>query len=203
MSALKRKIQKFYKGERGAITVITALLLTVLLGFTALTIDIGLRHYTGAKLQNAVDSAATAVAANIGSTEYSLEDIAYMYLAKNGFDREGNYKDVYEQGNFKVTIESKGVLNQATMKSEDDYITTGYYKITADVTDHSLFSSVLGIDSLDVRKTAYVKADANYVEMPKALKYSIFGASTFSSSVLEHRSTNWAAVQMRRHSACL
>ena len=109
-----KRFKKLFKGEYGAITMMTALMLTVMLGFTALTIDIGLHHYLGAKLQNAVDSAGTAVAANIGSIDGSLEDVAYDYLAKNGYDRNGKYKD-----NLKVTIEQKGVINQATMNEED------------------------------------------------------------------------------------
>ena len=155
--------------------MMTALMLTVMLGFTALTIDIGLHHYLGAKLQNAVDSAGTAVAANIGSIDGSLEDVAYDYLAKNGYDRNGKYKD-----NLKVTIEQKGVINQATM-NEEDYITTGFYKITAEVDDQTLFARVLNIDSLHLVKTSYVRAEANYVEMPRALKYTIFGGSTENS----------------------
>ncbi len=162
-----------FRKENGAITVWSAVLMTVLMGFTALSIDIGLHHYMGAKLQNAVDSAATAVASSLGSADNSLYDVAYEYLAKNGYDKnEDKYKD-----NLKVTIEQKGVANEETMY-EGEYITTGYYKITVALDDSTLFANVLDIHSLHLEKTAYVKCEANYVEMPKALKYTIFGAST-------------------------
>lgn len=147
--------------------------MTVLMGFTALSIDIGLHHYMGARLQNAVDSAATAVAANLGASDKSYEDIAYDYLAKNGYDvKDEKYKD-----NLTVEIEQKGVGDEELMY-EGEYITTGYYKITVDVDDNTLFANVLDIHSLHLRKTAYVKCQANYVEMPRALKYTIFGGSS-------------------------
>ncbi|MGN0521091.1 MAG: pilus assembly protein TadG-related protein [Eubacterium sp.] len=161
------------KNERGAIMVMTAIVLTVILGFTALSIDIGLHYYCGAKLQNAVDAAGTAVASNIGSADGSLEDIAYEYLAKNGYDVNGKYKD-----KMTVKIEQKGVLNQETITNEDEYITTGYYKITVDVDDSTFFANILDIKALHLQKTAFVRCKANYVDMPRALKYTVFAGST-------------------------
>lgn len=169
VSALK-KFNRLRK-EKGAITILTAVLLTALIGFTALTIDVGLHYYCGAKLQNAVDAAATAVAANLGTTENSLEDVAYSYLKKNGYDVDGKYKD-----NLKLKIEQKGTLAAATV-NEDDYITTGYYKLTVELDDSTSFSNVLGISSLHLKKTACVRCEANYIEMPKALKYTVFAGS--------------------------
>ena len=82
------------KRENGAIAVMTALMLTVLLGFTALSIDIGLHYYLGARLQNAVDSAAVAIGQKLESDQSELDKTAYDYLAKNGYDnKNGEYKD--------------------------------------------------------------------------------------------------------------
>ena len=161
--------------EKGAITVWTALLLTTLVAFTALTVDLGLHAYLGAKLQNAADSAATAVAANIGAADNSLEDVAYDYLAKNGFS-----KDDTQVKNLKVTIDPPvGVLTEQTLKEDNDaYITSGFYKVTVEVDNNTMFGKVLDIDSLHLVKTSYVRAEANYVEMPKALKYTVFAGST-------------------------
>lgn len=164
---------KKIKNENGAITILTAVLLTVLIGFTALSIDIGFHYYMGAKLQNAVDAAATAVGANLEGSDGSLEDIALSYLKKNGYDADGKYKD-----NLKLSIERKGVLNYDTIKSEDDYITTGYYKITVELDDKTSFAHIFDIESLHLIKSAYVKCSVNYNEMPRALQYTIFGGST-------------------------
>ncbi|MCI5515058.1 MAG: pilus assembly protein TadG-related protein, partial [Oscillospiraceae bacterium] len=168
------KTKKRQNRERGAIAVITALSITFFIACAALAVDIGLQCYKGAKLQNAVDSAATAVAQQIGSVGSADEDVAYDYLAQNGFDKDS---DQY-QGKIKVTIEKKGQLDQSTTQDENDYITTGYYKITADVDQRSGFMSMMGIDYFHLKKTAYVKADAQYTDMPKALKYTLFADST-------------------------
>lgn len=169
MIALKKSHIK--SNEHGAITIITALILTVLIGFTALSVDLGLHYYMGAKLQNAVDAAGTALAANLGAVDGSLEDIACDYLAKNGYDIDGKYKD-----KMTVTIEKKGVRNAETINA-DEYITTGYYKLTVDLVDNTLFAKVLDIDSLRLSKTAYIRCEANYVGVPRALKYTLFAGS--------------------------
>lgn len=168
------KTKKRQNRERGAIAVITALSITFFIACAALAVDIGLQCYKGAKLQNAVDSAATAVAQQIGSVGSADDDVAYDYLAQNGFDKDSNQY----QGKIKVTIEKKGQLDQSTTQDENDYITTGYYKITADVDQRSGFMSMMGIDYFHIKKTAYVKADAQYTDMPKALKYTLFADST-------------------------
>jgi hypothetical protein len=52
-------------GERGAVAVVVALSLTVLLGFTALVVDVGLGWAARAQAQTAVDAAALAGAARL------------------------------------------------------------------------------------------------------------------------------------------
>ncbi len=167
------KIFNCKKNEKGAITVLTAIMLSVLVGFTALSIDVGFHYYRGAKLQNAVDAAATAIGANLGATDSTTEEIAYEYLRKNGYDIDGDYKDCMT-----LNIEKKGVLNELTVTDQDDYISTGYYKITVEIDDKTSFASVLDLDSLHLKKTAYAKCRANYVEMPDALKYTVFAGSS-------------------------
>ena len=166
---------KFLKKEHGAITVMTAVMLTVLLGFTALSIDIGLHHYLGAKLQNAVDSAAVAVGSKLESNESDLEKCAYDYLAKNGYDVSGKYAD-----KVKVDIDLKGVVDYESLNAineSEEYISQGYIKLTATVEDSTLFANALGISSLHLQKTAYVLVEPNYEGMPEALKYSIFAGA--------------------------
>ncbi|MBR2278299.1 MAG: hypothetical protein IJ872_03700, partial [Eubacterium sp.] len=169
-----KKIRRFKK-ERGAIAVMTAVMLTVLLMFTALSIDIGLHHYLGAKLQNAADAAATAVGQKIDANEYNLSKCAYEYLAKNGYDNNGKYKD-----KIKVDVDIKGVVNdefyEATSESED-YIDYCLVKVTVDVDDSTLFANAMGISSLHLKKVSYVVVKPNYESMPEALRYSIFAGA--------------------------
>ncbi|MGN1123177.1 MAG: TadE/TadG family type IV pilus assembly protein, partial [Eubacterium sp.] len=167
MSIFKRK-----KNENGAIAVMAAFVITALVCITALAIDFGLYYYNSAKLQNAVDAAATAVAANFDSTDLSQEQIAKSYLKKNGFDVDGEYAD-----SFHITIDKKGILDAETT-DEEKYITTGYIKLTVDVDENAVFANILNLKSLHLRKTAFVKCEANYTAIPRALKYSLFAGTS-------------------------
>ncbi|MBQ7740258.1 MAG: hypothetical protein IJT65_03385, partial [Eubacterium sp.] len=167
----------------------TAVLLVVLLGFTALAVDFGVRYVSGAKLQNAVDAAATAAAASIGDVDQSIEDTAYHYLALNGFDKDDKYKD-----KINLDIETKGVVDLETVDDED-YITAGFYKLTVEVDENTLFANILGVDSMKIVKTSYVRCRPNYVSMPRALNYTIFAGST-DPRVASFNETNPAAIKV-------
>lgn len=157
------------KKENGAIMLIAVFASTILILLAAMVIDYGLFYYNGAKLQNAVDSAATAVASELGSTSRDMEVVARKYLDKNGFSSESNEMD--------VKIETKGVLDEETV-NEDVYISSGYIKLTVTVTKSDMFSAMFNPEGMTLRKTAFVKAKANYVDMPRALRYTLFAAST-------------------------
>lgn len=54
--------------QRGAVAIMYALMLTVLLGFAGLAVDLGLVYYRKAQLQNAVDTLALAAAQRLNGT---------------------------------------------------------------------------------------------------------------------------------------
>lgn len=60
--------QSKFTSQMGAVVVVVALILTVLIGFTALAIDIGYQLVTKNELQNVADSAALAAARELGAT---------------------------------------------------------------------------------------------------------------------------------------
>ena len=61
--------------RKGAVIVLVAVLIVVLLGFTVLAVDVGYMYDTRAELQNAADSAAMAAAAFLSSgTPVDAED---------------------------------------------------------------------------------------------------------------------------------
>ena len=162
----------------------SALMLTALLGMTALSIDIGLHHYLGAKLQNAVDSAATAVGASIESDTLAMERCALDYLAKNGYDnKQGTYKDKVD---VKINIKNYADLDNGV---EDEYISQGFIKVTATVEDSTLFANALGIRSMKLQKTAYVLVEPDYEGMPEALKYSIFAGAKVGDTIMDNDGT--------------
>ena len=72
-------------GERGQMLVMLTLLLPVMLGFVALTMDVGLALLERTNLQNAVDAAALAAAQELPDSE-AARAVAEQYLETNGFD---------------------------------------------------------------------------------------------------------------------
>ena len=57
-----RRLSRNHHGERGAISVIVAILMVALLGFVAIAVDVGLIYSERAQLQNGADASAIAVA---------------------------------------------------------------------------------------------------------------------------------------------
>ena len=90
--------------------VMAAIMLTMIVGFLALSLDVGFHYYRGAQLQNAADAAATAVAGHLGAMDTDYEEVAYEYLAKNGFaDKEKVH----------CKVEAKGETKMDTVDSDD------------------------------------------------------------------------------------
>ncbi len=143
---------------------------TIFILLAAMIMDFGLFYYKQARLQNAGDAAATAVAASIDATDKDLNAIAKQYLKKNGVD--------YSDDDMTINIQKKGMLDEATA-NDDDYITTGYIKMTVKIKTGTLFGPILDIDSLMLHSTSFVKVSANYSNgMPRALNYTLFAGST-------------------------
>ena len=79
---------------------------TLFILLAAMIMDFGLFYYKQARLQNAGDAAATAVAASIDATDKDLNAIAKQYLKKNGVD--------YSDDDMTINIQKKGMLDEAT-----------------------------------------------------------------------------------------
>ncbi|GAA4026495.1 hypothetical protein GCM10023063_04180 [Arthrobacter methylotrophus] len=97
-------------GERGAIAVLVALSLVLLLGFAALAVDVGMLYSEKAQVQNGSDAAALAVAqkcaANTSDPNCSTtSQIATDLANKNSNDGVGNIKSIsLDLSNRKVTV---------------------------------------------------------------------------------------------------
>ncbi|UVJ39145.1 Tad domain-containing protein [Arthrobacter sp. CJ23] len=97
-------------GERGAVAVLVALLLVVLLGFAALAVDAGMLYSEKAQVQNGSDAAALAVAqkcaANTGDPDCSTTSpLAISIANKNAVDGLNNIKSInLDLSNRKVTV---------------------------------------------------------------------------------------------------
>ena len=81
-------MKKFYKNESGQVMALFALLITVLIGATALCVDYGLVAREARILQNAADSAVLAATPlMLNHTKDEVKEEAVEYAAKNGVDR--------------------------------------------------------------------------------------------------------------------
>lgn len=72
-----------FKSQRGTTFVFFALILTVIVGFAALSVDIGVIAYEKAKLANTVDSAALAGAQELVTNASNTRNITNNYILKN------------------------------------------------------------------------------------------------------------------------
>ncbi|MHA7281430.1 pilus assembly protein TadG-related protein [Arthrobacter sp. TMS2-4] len=129
--------------EQGAVSILVALLMVVLLGFAALAIDIGMIVSEKAQLQNGADAAAYAVAqkcaANPADTTCSTTSTLASSLAnQNALDTRTNVKQIdLDIRGRKVTVtagaqEAGGTPNRMSL----------------------LFANVLGISSSEVTATS-------------------------------------------------
>lgn len=143
------------KSCKGTAAVITALIMTLLLGFCALVVDIGIVSIQKSKLQNAVDSAALAAAQDLPSTS-DTSDTAYEYLDSNGFGDAAT--DVsFAHNDRQVTVEAAHLFNYT-------------------------LAGILGVETVEVRASATAQKGGAY--MRGAFEYAIFSGSTNQELIL-------------------
>jgi hypothetical protein len=85
------RLQTSHRARPGKILVLTALVLTTLLGFVGLTVDSGLLQTARRQVQNAADSGALAAAMELfrGNTLANAVTVATSYIQKNGLSGNG------------------------------------------------------------------------------------------------------------------
>lgn len=138
-----RRLRKSPDSERGTVSVMTALLLVVLLGFTALVVDVGMLYAEKAQLQNGADAAALAVAQecalSLASTNCATASpLAAGYAKSNANDGLSNIQSVQLN-------KSAGTVT----------VTTGAQQAGGEANKVSLsFARILGFDSAEVGASA-------------------------------------------------
>ena len=118
-------------GEHGAVSVLVALLMVPLIGFTALAVDIGHVYAQRARLQTAADAAALAVAQDCARGACGNMQATATALVAANLPGAAAAAPVLASGPMRVTV-------------------------TGDKPTMHWFAPVLGIDSTDVRATATV-----------------------------------------------
>lgn len=99
-----RWIRRLFKEEDGAVVVIVALALVVLLGCMAMVVDAGVLYVNKAHLQNVADAAALAGAQELPDKGNAKEE-AYEYGVLNGIVIDKN--DITFDGEDKIKVECK------------------------------------------------------------------------------------------------
>lgn len=133
-----RKAETSDDSERGAVTLIVAFLLVVLLGFAALAIDVGALYAEKAQLQNGADAAALAIAGDCAAGACGTPTTTASRLA-NGNANDG----------------SSGVSSITFPQTTTVRVETNSRDATTGSNSFSLFfARVLGISSADVRASA-------------------------------------------------
>jgi Flp pilus assembly protein TadG len=72
--------------NKGNVAILLCLVFTVLLGFTAYVVDIGLIYVEKVKLSNAIDSAVLAASLELPADDIKARNVAIEYLQKNKVD---------------------------------------------------------------------------------------------------------------------
>jgi hypothetical protein len=138
-----------FRSQKGTAAVMTAILMTVLLGFCALVVDIGSVSLERSRLQSAVDSAALAAAQDLPDTS-AASSVAVDYLESNGFS------------DAVVNISFSGANRQITVNAAQSV--------------NYVFADVLGMGSADVKASATAQKGGKYLK--GAFEYAVFSGST-------------------------
>lgn len=99
-----------YDGERGAVSVIVALMLVVLLGFGAIAVDVGMLYSERTQLRNGADAAALAIAQKCSRDTSDVDcsttsSLAASFANSNATDGLSNVKStVLDKTNRNVTV---------------------------------------------------------------------------------------------------
>jgi len=129
MDKLFRRVECILLEQRGAVAVLAALMMVVLLGFAAATVDLGAAYVEASRLQTALDAGALAGAAELPDSAAATQ-AALRYVEQNGYCEE------------EVLVE----------------INNGVIRLTGVTEQPANFLRVLGIRELAVRQDAAARA---------------------------------------------
>lgn len=125
---MRQFLRKLVLQEKGGVSVVVALCTVVLLGISALVVDVGIAYADRVKINNAVDAAALAGVQELPHDPIAARSLALAYGEKNGLD----------PGNMVVEI-----------SFENDWV-----EVTAGQTMQSYFSRVITSETSNIRVSA-------------------------------------------------
>lgn len=139
-ASLRRRAQRLRDDERGAVTVIVAFCMVILLGMAALVVDVGLGQMRKAQLQDAADAAATAIAQQCFAAAGTTVDACDPSVAAAASGTAEHYGSPTVPG---LTVTVNAVA-----------WTINTVRVTLSVDQPSLFAQVFGVDTSHVAAAA-------------------------------------------------
>ena len=159
MKKLKDFIARFGKlpqGERGQVLILTGLAGTVLLGFMALSLDLGNLYFTRRSAQNAADAAAlvgaqdwTGVAPNVIIVANNAVRDARQYAVNNGFVTNTGANNGVWNGEVRVDVPPATGPNAG----KPDYIEVNIKRQV-----NTLFAGLLGFNNVQISARAVARS---------------------------------------------
>jgi len=102
------------ENERGSVTILFVLFITVIIGFVGLAVDFGYAVLKDLQLTNAIDSATLAAAQDLDNTNMATST-AQTYLEKNGVD-PSTVTIIFSNNDHSIQLESNTIVNNQFMK---------------------------------------------------------------------------------------
>ena len=164
--SLYKKLKRLYQEDDGIVAVLVAIFLTTFLGLMGAGIDLGLIYASRSEMQNAVDSAALASAAelvtdidgdNLAEANFSgAESTAQQYVTSNKLankNLEWGEGDQFEAGLW--DFQAKNFSSSGPSNDPEDL---NAVRITLNRTVTTYFTRIFGLNSVDiqVQSTGYL-----------------------------------------------
>lgn len=100
---MRTGVRQWLRREEGSIIPLIALSLTVIMGFAALTVDMGAMYLERERAQHGADAAALAAVQELPDTPDLARSVAYDYAERNGF-ANGDVQVALSNGDSRVKV---------------------------------------------------------------------------------------------------
>lgn len=189
-----KKLKRFGKDEQGATMIIVAILLSVLMGFTAIVIDVGISYNNKTNLQSAADAVSLAVSTQGAATEgynpvknatqnIALRKSVYDYFKLNNIDSFEFDENDPNSSNIEVWSLARKEYAIETAKENPDrdvalifYNSTDeyqYIEVYAHTHTNAMFGKIFDFEAYNLTVSSAAKCQILFGGNPEALSYQI------------------------------
>jgi len=203
------RMKRKHRDERGAVAVVVAVIIVMLLGFAALVIDLGYFFVTGNELQNIADASALAATRQLGATYQSLPGAAQAtYVCDDPTPIKAAAQDVASKnhagGKDNIIVNDADIIIgqwdgssfTPTLNQPDAVRVIARRDQSANGAITTFFAKLLGIDTLDVSKDAIAAltgqstSEPGEVELPVGISSYFYLPGNFCNDYIKFSPTN-------------